>query len=347
MNDNMKKDSAWSGMIGQDVAISRLKRLLGEERLPHALLFFGQDGIGKRRAAEALAVTLLCDGRSASGTEPCGECESCAAMASGNHPDYYVIEPTQPTKNGKVNRKAARLIRIEDIQNLRAELSRVAKLSRRRVVIIDDADMMNEQAANALLKTLEEPTGDVVFILITSRREALLDTIISRCLMMPFAPLTESGVMEILAANEVPEQERAALASLSGGSAGEAIRLYRGDALALRDDAMDVLSRARAMNDEAVLGEGKRLGSMQRDEISEWIKYFRFCLMDVMTLLCGGEHLFSGDRRMELLDIAGAVTESWASRAMAIASDVEKRILKSNANTELQIEAMLLRLAAL
>ena len=109
----------------------------------------------------------------------CVHCESCRALADDTHPDYYVAEPES-------SGKAARSIKIEQIRALSAEIGLVPKLSGRRVVLIDDAERMNEAAQNSLLKTLEEPTGDVVFVLVTSARQALLDTIVSRCLLMPF-----------------------------------------------------------------------------------------------------------------------------------------------------------------
>ena len=326
-------------IVGQVEARRRLERIVTENRLPHALLFFGREGSGKRRVAENLAVTLLCSGRDAKAVEPYGHCADCRAMASGTHPDFYLIEPTWPMKNGAS--------RIEDIQRLRTELARLPKLAKRRVVIIDDADKMNEMAENALLKTLEEPTGEVVFILVTSNRTALLDTIISRCLTLPFVPLAESEVVEILEERGVDADRAVLLAALSEGSAGEALRLNDDDALERRDDAIATLDKLGGLGTEEILSEAKRLSEMSTLEAGEWLKYMRFALMDIVTLYIGGDHLYNRDVGGKIARLMKKISEPWARRALKVTGETEHRVNTSNATLELQFDAMLLKLAAI
>ena len=334
-------------IVGQVEARRRLERIVTENRLPHALLFFGREGSGKRRVAENLAVTLLCSGRGAETMEPCGHCADCRAMASGTHPDFYLIEPTWSMKNGKPNTKGKKAIRIEDIQRLRTELARLPKLAKRRVVIIDDADKMNEMAENALLKTLEEPTGEVVFILVTSNRTALLDTIISRCLTLPFVPLAESEVVEILEERGVDADRAVLLAALSEGSAGEALRLNDDDALERRDDAIATLDKLGGLGTEEILSEAKRLSEMSTLEAGEWLKYMRFALMDIVTLYIGGDHLYNRDVGGKIARLMKKISEPWARRALKVTGETEHRVNTSNATLELQFDAMLLKLAAI
>ena len=151
-------DTAWGNILGQREPKRRLRRLLETDRLPHALLFSGPEGVGKRRTAEALAAALLCSSPAAG--QPCGTCESCQAFSRGIHPDFFFVVP-------EAVGKGARSIRIEAMRALGSALARPPELAPRQVALIDDAQRMNEAAANSFLKTLEEPTGDVVFLLVT------------------------------------------------------------------------------------------------------------------------------------------------------------------------------------
>ena len=127
--------------------------------MPHALLFSGPQGVGKKQAALATAAAFLCldpkDGLA------CGECASCKALAAGTHPDFFAVLP-------ETSGKAARSVKIEQIREMRGAVARTPKFSTRRAVLLDDAETMNDAAANALLKTLEEPPGDTLFLLVTT-----------------------------------------------------------------------------------------------------------------------------------------------------------------------------------
>lgn len=200
----------WDTISGHEKQKEALRTMLREGRLPHALLFTGPDGIGKRMLGRVLATAILCDAEDG----PCGYCESCRAMQLGSHPDYLEIAPEQ-------NGKSAAQIRIEAIRSMQTQVSRYPVLAKQRAVLIDDADRMNEAAQNSLLKTLEEPEGPVTFILVTSARSALLDTILSRCMPVAFGMLSPQEMRSVLLRHDVPEAEAAELAALSdAASAG-------------------------------------------------------------------------------------------------------------------------------
>ena len=224
-------DTAWENILGQREPKRRLRRLLETDRLPHALLFSGPEGVGKRRTAEALAAALLCSSPAAG--HPCGTCESCRAFSRGIHPDFFFVVP-------EAVGKGARSIRIEAMRALGSALARPPELAPRQVALIDDAQRMNEAAANSFLKTLEEPTGDVVFLLVTGMRAALLDTIVSRCLEIPFGPLALPELSEVLRRHGVEAEEAAALAALANGSAGRALALHVEGALRRREEAVSL-----------------------------------------------------------------------------------------------------------
>jgi len=159
------------------------------ERLPHALLFHGRPGIGKLHLAEVLAQSLLCENRSGAGLA-CGSCPACVWFAAGNHPDYRLIQPEalapveddaegEASEEGK--KKPSKQIKIEQIRALSDFLNVGSHRNGHRVVLIHPAESMNPGAANALLKSLEEPSAGVVFLLVSHQPSRLLATVRSRC----------------------------------------------------------------------------------------------------------------------------------------------------------------------
>ncbi|MCR5558977.1 MAG: DNA polymerase III subunit delta' [Schwartzia sp.] len=326
-------ETSWEGILGQEEAVGRLKRMLAENRLPHALLFYGPDGVGKRRTAQALAAALLC--MSSEDGEPCGQCGSCRAMADGTHPDFYVVEPESAGR-------AAKSIKIEQIRELEREIGRVPKLSQRRAVLMDSVERMNEAAQNSLLKTLEEPTGDVVFILVTSAKQALLDTIVSRCLLLPFAPLKEETLVKLLGVRGISESDAQGIAPLSGGSLGRAVRLLDEGALSIRDEVLGLLKRFKNMPLSDVWTEGERLGKCRQEELADRICYLRLLIRDMLALYSGAE-VSQKDLAGELGRLLSDFSEARLFELMELTKELERRITGSNANARLQIEAYLIR----
>ncbi len=161
-----------------------------QERLPHALLFHGRPGIGKRYLAEILAQSLLCENRSNEGLA-CGTCPACAWFASGNHPDFRLLQPEAlaPAQEEaesaegleETKKKPSKQIKIEQIRGLSDFLNVGSHRNGYRVVLICPAESMNPGAANALLKSLEEPSAGVAFLLVSHQPSRLLATVRSRC----------------------------------------------------------------------------------------------------------------------------------------------------------------------
>lgn len=197
----------FAGILGHERQKAILQRAVTSGRLAHAYLFEGPDGVGKRLVALALARALFCEQHTG-----CGECSACRKVEHQNHPDLHIIEPDGNT------------LKIEQIRALQRELSFRPLEGSRKICVIEAAEKMNASSGNALLKTLEEPSGNALIILLTSRPDALLTTICSRCQRLPFQRLPTATIRHAL---EETDTENAAgahiLATLSDGSFRKAL----------------------------------------------------------------------------------------------------------------------------
>lgn len=212
---------AFSSILGQTKAIALLSRALKSGRLAHAYLLAGPDGVGKTTVALDLAAVLLC--RDPNAEQPCGTCPGCRKFQSGNHPDLLRIRPDGAA------------IKIDQIRELKKALSFSPFESRQRVVLLEEAHTMRREAGNSLLKLLEEPPADNLLILVGNAAGSLLDTIVSRCQVIPFAPLPLALAAEIIRRRrpELDEAGGLALAELAGGCPGQALALEADGILAL------------------------------------------------------------------------------------------------------------------
>ncbi len=205
--------TSYATLRGQQKAKKIVSRMYHSGRLSHAYLFRGPDGVGKRLCANLFAAHLNCENPAADGG--CGECSSCRKYLSGNHPDITVIGPENGT------------IKIDRIRELCRSLTYPPYESAIRVVVLEDIHTMRLEAANSLLKTLEEPPENNVLILTAEVSRDILPTIISRCQIVPFYGLSIEETTEVLAAHlaEMDGGEAAMLAKLSDGSPGKALFL--------------------------------------------------------------------------------------------------------------------------
>jgi len=219
-----------NGFLGQRGAIELLERMRRNGRVPHGLLFQGPDGVGKASVALAFAADLLCEAGSEAGA--CGSCPSCRLVESGNHPDLLVVGrlAKKPSASGAADGGAdpddlRSFVVVDQIR----ELTRLAALTPRRgvrrVFVIDPADRMNAESQNALLKTLEEPPGAAVLILVASRPHLLLPTVRSRCTVVGFAALRVGELASFLVERGFAPGEAMTRAALAEGRPGRALAL--------------------------------------------------------------------------------------------------------------------------
>ena len=321
----------WADVRGHAAIISRLRALAGAQRLPHALLFCGMEGVGKRRTARVLARTLLC---TRGGDAPCGCCDACRTMAAGVHPDYFEVVP-------EVRGKGAAMIRTEAVRDILIAASGAPVQAQRRIILIDGAETMNETAANRLLKTLEEPSGEVLFILVTHAYDAVLPTIRSRAVRIAFGALPRAEIAAALMERGV--EDAAALAALADGSLGRAYALAD-EGLALRDEALDLLAQLRTLGIEDLWGRAAEIGARPHAERTAWIGFLQMALRDLLVLHEDGaaSELYHIDRRAELTALLTQLTHADIFALMEETRRLTRRFA-ANVNPALQVEAFLLR----
>jgi DNA polymerase III subunit delta' len=276
----------------QDV-FSRLQQQREQGRLPHALLLTGPAGTGKQQLAGVFARSLLCEQPQAGGI-PCGQCHGCTLYAAASHPDLHILEPAEDS----------RVIKIDQVRELIESLSMSSHYGRAKVVIVAPADSMNVAASNALLKTLEEPPGDTVLLLVSARPSFLPATIRSRCqlLRLPLPGMDQARTW--LAAQLADSQDVDILLALTAGAP-----------LAARQaaDEAQLARRAQMLNDWQSLAAG------QADPVqiaAKWVKpeavlpisWMYGWVADMIRLRKeGAQHLLNRDASAALLTLARQV----------------------------------------
>jgi DNA polymerase-3 subunit delta' len=256
-------------LVGHSKPLNALQAALTNQRLHHAYLFVGPEGVGKRTVAMALAKAIHC---SNSAGDFCGECIHCASIVDGNHPDVRIIEPLAGKKE----------ITIRQVRDLERDLRYRSFTGKRKIAVIDPAALMNASAQNALLKTLEEPPDNSLMILVTPNAGALLPTLRSRCLRLSFAPLPRTEVVEFLRAKHgVPADDAEFLAAISMGSIGVALTLDQQAFIAKRRIWTDLLASLKANDYRASIAAAEML-AVNREEALEFLRWAESWYRDLL-----------------------------------------------------------------
>ena len=356
-------------LLGQESALTILERAILSGRLPHAMLFHGPVGTGKRTAALRLAATLQCTAREERSEAPaCGRCEACRQVAHGNHPDVFLVE-RQPRRgaasapateeveepdedddagDAPVGRGRAPLrsfIVVGQIREITRHAGSVPRQGRVRVFVIDPADRMNAEAQNALLKTLEEPPGRSVLILVASRPHALLPTVRSRCFRVPFGAMPVDDLADALSRGGMAPAEARARAALSAGRPVLAVSL---DVEGLKERrefvlrALESAASGRGLADLPALA--KDLAGEDAADLSDALDWIEALLRDAAVAAAGGGSPISADLAPRLSKLGAALGPARASTLMLAAGRLREQ-LRLNLNRTLVAEAMLAAVA--
>ncbi len=331
-------------VLGHRTLVTLLARAVERGALPPSLLFAGPPGVGKRLVALSTAQTLNCqtphrpaDPSAASAhqlpLDACGTCASCARIVRGIHPDVPLIAPGDSGS-----------IKIETIREMIERAAYLPFEARRRVVIIDEADALVVAAQHAMLKTLEEPPSASTFILVTSRPDALLPTVQSRCPRLRFSRLGLEEVAAALVARGKTDAEARAIAATAEGSIGRALDASGDELIDARDIAIRVLSHAAQTDDprrriegaRELLATAGRGSASDRETVATTLRAMASLLRDAACLAVqpDGEPLANADVRPALDRLSGTFRGERGVRAFA-AVDQALVALERNAGAKI------------
>jgi len=330
-------------IVGHERVVAQLRRGLAERTLAHAYLFVGPPNVGKTSLVLNLAQALNCDGTVE--TRPCGTCEHCRRILAGTHPDVALISPL-PDEKSRGRTKTE--IGIDQMRDLQAQAARFPAFGAWRVFVVSPAERMSDEAANSLLKTLEEPPGHVLIALLAAE-ELRWPTVVSRCQRLELRPVAARDIEARLAGEANPERTRE-IARLARGSIGWAIdACAREEALSERDGRVEgLLALGRASLQER-FSFAARLADQfrrQREPVLHLLALWRELWRDVLLLVAGRDEDVINHKHIEELRRA-------ADRcSLAQAGDFLHRLreaagqLSANASPQLALEVLMLRLPA-
>ena len=256
-------------LIGHSKQLQSLRAALANQRLHHAYLFAGPEGVGKRTIALALAKAVHCAELTG---DYCGRCVNCASIMASNHPDVRVVQ-TLPGKKE---------ISIQQVREIERELRFRSFGGKRKIAIVDPAALMNAAAQNALLKTLEEPPENSLIILVTPNAGGLLPTLRSRCLRLSFGPLSRAQVVAFLQREQrIKAEDAEVLAAMSMGSIGVAANLDRHALFEKRRIWIGKLSALKVKDYQGAMAAAEALAT-SREEALEFLRWAESWYRDLL-----------------------------------------------------------------
>jgi DNA polymerase-3 subunit delta' len=317
-------------ILGHERQKEILHRALANNRLAHAYLFAGPEGIGKRLMALALARAIVCAEQ-----RGCGDCLPCRKIDHQNHPDLHILEPDGNS------------IKIEQIRSFQRELNLKPLESPRKICLIEQADAMTVGAANALLKTLEEPRGDTLLILLSAQPNRLLETIRSRCQPLPFTRHPNSRIQaELEKQLGIESTESHVLAALSEGSFKKAFGKDRELYLEQRRELLKTLTGLSSGSILPILDFAEKLAA-DKTILPDILEIFQAFYRDVLMTLHGrsDEELVNLDLKEKVYRVSGRETVATILAKLDALIDVNRQ-LDRNVNRQLAMEVLLLKLTA-
>ncbi len=340
-------------LVGNQRVKEILRRMLEAGRVPGALLFAGEAGVGKKLFALELAKALNC--RDPQGVEACDKCPSCVRISRSKFQEYAddrenrekLVRSEHP--DVALARPFNRILRIGPMREIEQEANFRPYEGRARVFIVEDAERLNENSSNALLKTLEEPPRTSHLVLTTARPAALLATIRSRCQMIRFSPLAPDEIeRHLLAGGQVSKGDARLLARVARGSIGRALAADVESYRRQRDAMMDVVSALAVTNDRArLLRVSEEMNDAKhKEEYEPRLDVLATLVRDVwvLSLGAGDEQVVNEDLRPQLSKLGASVASHRAARWLSQLEQHRGR-LDFNVNRKVATDALFLSMA--
>jgi DNA polymerase-3 subunit delta' len=323
---------SFNDVYGHERQITILKKTMTQKRVGHAYLFSGINAIGKRTLAGEFAKALNCE-KADTMQDSCGQCPSCLKIQHANHADVLVVKAD------------GQFIRINAIREIQERMKFRPFEGGWRTVIIDDADKMNDHAANALLKTLEEPSASNILILVSSRPYSMPATIISRCRHMRFNPLPADAIVRYLTEQKGADQQKShMLAGLSGGSIGRALELDEENVSAFREEILQLLINAKKDDPISLLNLVSNIGK-DKKKIKQGLDIINSCFRDALVFkeTRRSQSLINTDKSSLIDILAKNLTGSQILQNISLISKAWE-IIEQNVNKTLTLETMAFKL---
>jgi DNA polymerase-3 subunit delta' len=327
--------TAWAEIVGHEWAVNLLRDAIVQERVGHAYLFTGPRYVGKTALAQRFAQALNCEAEPAA--RPCGQCRSCRLIAAGRHPDIRLVAPEESSRG-------VLTLKIEQIRELQHGLSLGTYEGRWKVAILTDFESATPGAANAFLKTLEEPPRGVILLLTATEADSLLPTITSRCRAVALRPLSTPQIATALEQRwQTPVARARLLAHLADGRLGWALQALEDESLlTARQERLALLQEALAGSRVERFELAERLANKADAlpaTLRTWLSWWR----DLALLAWGGREgaISNVDAEDELV----ALSRRWERAEILRALQGTQRALwqlEHNANTRLALECLLL-----
>jgi len=317
----------FANIIGHERQKKLLRQAWNNQRMAHAYLFTGAEGIGKRLMATALVRLIFCETQTG-----CGTCAGCRRIDHNNHPDLHILEPD------------GNFIKIDAIRELQRELQHPPLEAPRRICLIDGADKMNPAAGNALLKTLEEPRPDVMLILISAHPEVVLETIRSRCQQLPFSRLEQTMIAQVLKQQDFSEDECRILASLSEGSLKKALGNDREFYLEHRKALFKAVCTLTPGSIVPMLDLAEKWAA-DKEQLEDLGTVLLSCYRDVFLVVSQGSNSLLANTDLKERIVHQASRETLTSIQHKLEALLEfQNHLRRNVNRQLAVERLLIRL---
>lgn len=318
-------------ILGHEQIIAHLQNAIEEDKVSHAYIFNGPEASGKMMLAEAFAMALQCEGE---GKRPCLECRSCRQAADHNQPDIIYVSHEKPNTIG-----------VDDIRTqINNDIDIKPYSSRYKVYIVDEAQKMNQQAQNALLKTIEEPPAYAIILLLTTNADSFLQTILSRCITLNLKAVKEDKIKEYLMKHyQIPDYQADICAAFSQGNVGKAIQLASSEEFGeLKASVLQLMKRLEDIDLYEMTGAVKQIAEYKLS-VNDYFDLMMIWFRDVLYLKATNDvdGLIFKD---EVYDIKKQAAKRSYHGIETILEALEKAKIRLNANVnfDLVIELLLL-----